>query len=55
MRKLLLFFLVPGLVVVTAEDILELLECDPSFGDHVIPSPEYCDRFDCVVAMKFLI
>jgi len=37
--------LVAALVMVSCADIIELLECDPSFGDHVIPSPEYCDRY----------
>ena len=44
MRKLNAIVLVAALVMVSCADIIELLECDPSFGDHVIPSPEYCDR-----------
>jgi len=45
MRKLNAIVLVAALVIVSCADIIELLECDPSFGDHVIPSPEYCDRY----------
>ena len=26
------------------DDVLKLLVCDPVHGDHVIPSPEFCDR-----------
>ena len=26
------------------DDVLKVLVCDPVHGDHVIPSPEFCDR-----------
>lgn len=43
MIKVLAFLLIPALVV--SDDILEVIECEASFGDHVIPSPEFCDRY----------
>ena len=55
MRKLNAIFLLPALVMVSSADILELLECDPSFGDHVIPSPEYCDRLYSLNSEKIRI
>ena len=42
MIKVFAFLLIPALV--SSNDILEVIECEASFGDHVIPSPEFCDR-----------
>ena len=42
MIKVFAFLLIPALVA--GDDILEVIECEASFGDHVIPSPEFCDR-----------
>ena len=38
------FAILLALALVATDDILEVIECEASFGDHVIPSPEFCDR-----------
>ena len=42
-------------VMVTSSDILELLECDPRHGDHVVASPVYCNRWQIRSCSQYLV